>query len=251
MSVFVLVHGAFHGRWCFRRLVSALEARGHRAVAIDLPGHGDSEMDPATVTMADYVSSVSDVIDSVEHEEPILVGHSMAGMVISEVAEAKKDRLAALAYISAYLPRSGESLLSIEARNPDPRMTAAVTPSPDMRVAYLDADKAAPVFYNGCDESDVRFAKSKLSDQPGAPFMTPVMLTEGGFGAVPKAYFLCEDDLTIPLALQQDMLATRQEAEVYRLPSGHSPFFSQVEKLADDLAKYASDVLVKTGSEAA
>ncbi|RFB05379.1 alpha/beta fold hydrolase [Parvularcula marina] len=251
MSVFVLVHGAFHGRWCFRRLVSAIEARGHRAISIDLPGHGDDERDPATVTMADYVEAVSDTIKSVEHDNPFLVGHSMAGMVISQVAEAQANRLAGMAYIAAYLPQSGESLMAIEARNPAPRMATAVTPAPDLSHVLINQELAAPIFYNDCDDTDIRFCQDRLSTQPGAPFLTPVTLTEEQFGSVPKGYFLCEKDLTIPTVLQEEMVARRNDVDVYRLASGHSPFLSQVDALADGLVDYARDVLVKSGREAA
>ena len=251
MSVFVLVHGAFHGRWCYRRLVTALEAKGHQAIAIDLPGHGDSEIAPETVTMADYVNKVCDVIDGVEHDNPILVGHSMAGMVISEVAEAKSVRLGGVAYIAGYLPRNGESVMAIEARNPAPLIQAAITPAPDLSVAHLDTDAAAPIFYNDCDEQDIRFCKDRLSTQPGAPFMTPVMLTETEFGQVPKLYVMCEQDLTIPLALQQDMAMARDEVDIVRLDCGHSPFLSAVEPLTAHLDTFARDVLVKAAREAA
>ena len=249
--MFVLVHGAFHGRWCFRRLVTALESRGHRAIAIDLPGHGDDESDPSTVMMTDYVKAVRDVLDSVEHDEPILVGHSMAGMVISQVAEECANRLAGLAYLAAYLPKSGESLMAIEGRNPAPRVAAAITPTPDLKLANIDAEMAAPIFYNGCSEADTRFSVSRLCPQPGAPFFTPVSLTEESFGAVPKGYFLCEEDLAIPPALQREMAESRDEVSVYNLLAGHSPFFSQVESLADGLQAFAHDVLVKADVKAA
>lgn len=250
MSVFVLVHGAFHGRWCFRRLTAALEAQGHKSVAIDLPGHGDCEIDPKTVSMDDYVSSVCRTIDTIEHEQPILVGHSMGGLVVSQVAERYSDRLAGLSYICAYLPKSGESLMSIEARNPAPRLTTAVTPAPDMTLAHINAELAAPVFYNDCSESDLRNSAAKLADQPGAPFLTPVSLTEEAFGTVPKQYFLCEKDQTIPAALQEEMIAARSDVDVVRLDSGHSPFLSRAEELAAALIDYAA-VLTAKGRRAA
>ena len=252
MSVFVLVHGAFHGRWCFRRLVGALETRGHRAVAIDLPGHGDDETDPARVTMNDYVAAVSDTLDAIEHEEPILVGHSMGGLVVSAVAEARPNRIAGVGYIAAYVPKSGESLMAIEGRNPAPRVIAAVTPAPDMSTASINAEMAAPFFYNDCSEADRRHGASKLCVQPGAPMLTPVVHTEEAFGRVPKGYFVCEDDLTIPVGLQEDMLSHRDDVEVIaRLASGHSPFLSKVDELADGLDAFAARLTGKSGKEAA
>lgn len=251
MSVFVLIHGAFHGRWCFRRLTAALQDRGHKAIPIDLPGHGDSEINPSTVSMQDYVDAVTRTLDTIEHAQPILIGHSMAGMVVSAVAEERPTRLAGVGYIAAYLPKSGESLMAIEARNPAPRMVAAITPAPDMSVAHINAEIAAPVFYNDCDEKDRELAANKLCDQPGAPFLAPVTLTEEAFGSVPKGYFLCENDLTIPTVLQEEMVAARDDVTLYRLASGHSPFLSRADELADGLIDYAEMISGKEGQAAA
>ena len=219
-------------------------------MAIDLPGHGDCEIDQKTVTMDDYVSAVCRTIDTVEHEQPILVGHSMGGLVVSQVAERYPNRLAGLSYICAYLPQSGESLMSIEARNPAPRLTGAIVPAPDMTVAHINAELAAPVFYSDCVESDLRNSAAKLADQPGAPFLTPVSLSEEAFGTVPKQYLLCEKDQTIPAGLQEDMLSKRGDVDVVRLDSGHSPFLSKVDELAASLIDFAA-VLTAKGRRAA
>lgn len=251
MAVIILVHGAFHGRWCFRKLIPTLEAHNHQVIAIDLPGHGVDETDPSSVTMDDYVTAVRQTIDTVEHVNPILIGHSMAGMVVSAVAEQCAKRLAGLGYIAAYLPKSGESLMTIETRNPSPKMPGVISPSADMSTASINAEGAAPLFYNGCDESDQEFAKNKLCVQPGAPFLTPVFLSDSAFGSVPKGYFMCEQDQTIPLALQQDMVSAQQDISVYRLASGHSPFFSHAEELGETISQFAQSIISGTSSEAA
>lgn len=251
MSVFVLIHGAFHGRWCFRRLVPALESQGHEVITLDLPGHGECPRDPRSVTMDDYVEAVSGAIDGVGDQAPILVGHSMAGMVITAVAEKLPTRIAGLSYIAGYLPKSGESLLAIEGRNPEPRMVAVVTPTQDMTMAHIDPIRAADLFYNDCSDRDRELSSSRLCPQPGAPFLTPVTTSETAFGTVPKHYFLCEKDLCISPALQEDMLAARQDVAVERLDAGHSPFLSRVDDVAAGLMRFAEGLVAPTGSVAA
>lgn len=85
MSTFVLVHGAWHGGWCWEKVVPLLKKEGHEVVVVDLPGHGDNHVPVPEVTLAAYGDHVAGVLD--EQAEPVvLVGHSMGGLAISEVA---------------------------------------------------------------------------------------------------------------------------------------------------------------------
>ena len=112
MATFVLVHGAFHGAWCWTKLVPELERRGHRAVAFDLPGSGEDKTPIEQVTLDGYIVRVSEVI--LRQPEPvILVGHSLGGISITAAAEHMPDRVRKLVYLCAFILRDGESLYSI------------------------------------------------------------------------------------------------------------------------------------------
>src|SRR5690348_12166926 len=110
MAQFILVHGAWHGAWCWREVVPRLRACGHAAVAIDLPGHGEDSSPPEMVTLADYVTRLIEAVDPLE-EPPFVVGHSMG--VISQLAEQVPERIRALAFVSALLPPSGSSMMQM------------------------------------------------------------------------------------------------------------------------------------------
>ena len=86
MSTFVLVHGSWHGAWCWERIIPMLEKAGHRAIAIDLPAHGTDHTPLAEVNLKSYTDRLSAVLEK-ESEKVILLGHSMAGVVISQIAE--------------------------------------------------------------------------------------------------------------------------------------------------------------------
>ena len=86
MSTFVLVHGAFHGAWCWYKVIAGLEAAGHRAIAPDLPGHGLDRTPMETCTLDRYVSTVVAAIEAAE-EPVVLVGHSLGGVTVSQGAE--------------------------------------------------------------------------------------------------------------------------------------------------------------------
>ena len=86
MAIFVLIHGGNHGAWCWDRVVPLLEAKGHKVIAPDLPGHGKDKTPIQEVTLQSCVDKVCSVIEA-QNEPVILVGHSISGVVISQVAE--------------------------------------------------------------------------------------------------------------------------------------------------------------------
>src|SRR5713101_7587513 len=104
MSTYILVHGAWHGAWCWQKVTPLLELAGHMVIAPDLPGHGNDLTPLAAVTLASSVQCITDIIDAIpEKEEIILLGHSLGGMVISQGAEARAERIQRLVYLSALL----------------------------------------------------------------------------------------------------------------------------------------------------
>ncbi len=117
MTTFVLVHGAWHGAWCWDKVAAELTKAGNRVVTLDLPSHGEDKTPAHEVTLDSYAEAIAKVIRG-EEEKVVLVGHSMGGIAISAAAELVPDRIQRLIYLTAFLPRDGESLLAIEERNP-------------------------------------------------------------------------------------------------------------------------------------
>ena len=107
MSTYVLIHGAWHGGWCWTHVTPLLEDHGHTVLTPDLPGHGSEDFSLADITLQSYVDAVCEIVDS-QPEPVILVGHSMGGMVIAQVAEARPHQIRTLVYLAAFLPRDGE-----------------------------------------------------------------------------------------------------------------------------------------------
>src|SRR5438093_8489290 len=102
---FVLIHGGFHGAWCWSRTIPELERLGHKAIAIDLPGHGERRDERST--LADR----RDAIVAVLQPGDILVGHSGGGYEITLAADAATDRIGHLVYLAAGLPLEGRTVL--------------------------------------------------------------------------------------------------------------------------------------------
>ena len=92
MSTYVLVHGSWHAAWCWYKIVPRLEQAGHRAIAIDLPGHGRDGTPVGDVTMQHYVDAIGSAIDAAG-EPVILVAHSRGGIAVTQAAEAHAERV--------------------------------------------------------------------------------------------------------------------------------------------------------------
>ena len=104
---FVLIHGAWHGAGCWEKVVPLLKEAGHQVHTIDLPGVGEDQTPISEVTLDAYVSAVSELISTIS-KPLVLVGHSMGGMIITQVAELVPEKIDTLIYLTAFSPRDGE-----------------------------------------------------------------------------------------------------------------------------------------------
>lgn len=227
---FVLVHGAWHGAWCWSKTADLLAGRGHRVTAIDLPSHGDDATPPAAVTLDDYAARVLATLDA-SGGPVVLVGHSMGGIVISTVAEARPAKIDRLVYLTAFLLPSGTSLLDVALRDAESLATPNLIVKPHEGVVDVDRDAIGEIFYADCEPTVVDGARGRLKPSPLAPFATPLALTDAGYGAVRRFYVACNKDRAITPAAQRGMLAAMPCEAVHELDTDHSPFFSQPDRL--------------------
>src|SRR5262249_16825374 len=114
MATFALVHGAWHGAWCWQKLAPLLERGGHQVDAFDLPGHGDDRAPVSEMTPAHNAERVREHLERAS-EPVVLVGHSMGGMAVTQGAELAPDKVAKLVYLAAFLPANGQSLFDLAA----------------------------------------------------------------------------------------------------------------------------------------
>ena len=238
MATFLLVHGACAGGWCWEKVVPLLEAAGHKVCAPDLPGLGKDQTPPANVTLADNVEKLARLLDKME-EQVILVGHSLGGVTISQLAEARRRKIKALVYLCALLPTSGKSGKDMTALESDTMFRLSRQVSPDGKTYTFARDKLPSLFYADVSPEDRYKAMERLRPQPIAISTTPLTLTEERFGSVPRWYIECLHDNAIRIALQRTMVKATP-CKVLRLESGHSPFFSNPEELVEHLEAIAA-----------
>jgi pimeloyl-ACP methyl ester carboxylesterase len=236
MSTYLLIHGAWHGGWCWRKVVPLLEAKGHKAVAPDLPGHGDDLTATATVTLNSYTDRICEIARA-QTEPVILAGHSMGGVAITQAAENCDKQVAALAYVCAFLPRNGESLATWASQDQTSMVNPATTEVRADGAIEFKREYSREAFYGNCTEDDVAFAQSRLVAQAGAPLGTPVETTAEHWGRIPRYYIECARDRAIGLGLQREMQKYSPCKQTFSIDTDHSPFFSAPEQLAEILLR--------------
>jgi pimeloyl-ACP methyl ester carboxylesterase len=235
MAVYILVHGSWHGAWCFEKIIPLLEAKGHRVLAPDLPGHGNNQTPIKEITLKSYVDCVIEQIDQVT-EQVILVGHSMAGVVISQVAECYARRIQKLIYLTAFIPQNGQSMFDVAAIQPPTRFVKFMRQDIENNAFHFDLKALKGFAYHQCDDALLETIKPRLCVEPLAPSNTPVKLGEN-FAKVPRVYIECEEDQAILIATQRKILESIP-CQTHTLKSDHSPFYSQPEKLAEILLEH-------------
>ena len=238
MTTYLLLHGAWHDSRVWRQVAPTLTAAGHRVVTPELPGNGSDATPPGEVTLALYRDTIGRLVGSLG-EPIVLVGHSMAGIVISSVAEAMPERIKRLVYLGAFLLPAGMSIEAFYAGYADPDMAGAVhalRPAPDGSHSTIDPVAAPALFLNGCSATIATLATAQLRPQPNQPWRDPVAVTDARFGRVPRSYIALLRDRALFPELQRimcgDLVPT---ANVVELDTDHSPFHSAPDRLVGHL----------------
>ncbi len=171
---FVLVHGAWHGGWCWRRVADRLTAKGHYVVAPALSGVGErSHLKPEDIDLTTQIDDVVGEMKWKDLDDIVLVGHSYGGMVITGVAEQMHERIAAIVYLDAFMPSDGQALADFSSRTswPEP-----VTPAP-------------PASYFHVNDKDAAWVNSKTTAHPTKCFTQKLKVT-GAYQSIAKKLYI-------------------------------------------------------------
>lgn len=219
---YVLVHGAWadESAWGFVR--NDLAKNAH-VIVVNLPAHGADNTYGVGIGLKDYVKTVSDAINKV-NSKVILVGHSMAGVVISQVAENMPNKIDKLIYVSAYIPKNGEDVSSITNKFLNNKPIEAFEFNKDYTLVSIKKDVIANVVCADCPvfmkDALVKYHRA----EPVKGLNDKVKLTSN-FNTVPKYYISTKNDYAVPYALQQQMIKSNGTVKkVFELETSHLPF---------------------------
>ena len=240
MKTFILIHGSWHSSWNWHRVIPILEKQGHKAIAIDLPGMGKDKTPINEVRMESTVEKICKLIDSIEGKV-ILVGHSKNGIMISQAAEVRPDKIEKLVYLAAYLIPNGKTQKEYSMQDTQGVLKPYVTMHQHLNAHTLGPEIYKEGLYADCDDNITELAKLLLSHEPVESAITPLQLTDEKFGSVPRFYIECTEDKAVTPFIQRKMYSEMPCKKVYSLPTSHSPFFSKPQELCDILFEIARE----------
>lgn len=187
----VLVHGAWHGAWCWRRVAPLLRAAGHEVFAPTLTGLADkAHLLTRAVNLATHLDDVLGLIEAEELNDVVLVGHSYAGMLITGVADRVPQRLRSLVYLDAFVPQSGKGLIDYAAPARREAMVKAGEAS-----GFVDPPSAT-VFGLKEGSPDMAWVTRRMSKQPYATMTDALHLRGDGGAKLPRTYIYCSNPPT-------------------------------------------------------
>lgn len=230
----VLVHGAFEDAQIWGHVSARLKADGYKVVAVDLPGRPGHPAAPDKVSLDLYRDTVVSALGKL-HRPAIVVGHSFGGIVVADVAEKVPAKVKTLVFVAALLPQDGDSLVSMTSKDTDAQIGPHLKIDKAKGLASVEYSARADLFGNGAPDAIRKAIPNAIVDEPLAPLATPVHLTATNFGRVDKVYIHTAFDHVISPSFQAKMVAATPVREEFTVQTGHTPFLTEPDKLAEDI----------------
>lgn len=232
-ATFVLLHGAYHGAWCWRGVAERLRALGHGVHTPTLTGLGERShllgCDPSLET---FIEDVAQVIRYEDLREVVLVGHSFAGSVVSALADSMPERLRLLVYLDALLLRPGESSAMRSPERVEGYRRRAMETSNGATIPT-----AEPAHYGVVDPDAAAWLRARLTPHPTRTYFDPLEIDGEPGNGLPAAYVICTDPLFPALHASYAIAGSRPDWEIIELATGHDAMVTAPEALTEILAR--------------
>jgi len=234
MTTFVLVHGAYHGGWCWKHTAPLLQSAGHDVFTPTLTGLGErSHLASAAVNLDTHIRDIVNLYDFEDLDDTVLVGHSYGGVVVSGVADQMPDRIKALIYLDAIVPRDGATVLDYQTSERRRQFEQLIE---EGKGAPLPAPPSS--FYGVTDPAEQKWADDKCVPHPVGCFLQQSRLTGAGAAIARHAYIRCTDT---ELDYMEQFVEAAQTApgwDLHYLETGHDCMITEPEALAALLLTY-------------
>ena len=233
---FVLVHGAYHGGWCWKRVADVLRSRGHSVTTPTQTGVGErSHLLSESVTLSVFIDDIVNHLIWEDLTGVVLVGHSLGGIIITGVADAVPERLAKLIYLDAVILENGEALFDVFPKEVvEARLEAANETSGGFTIP---ASPAAS--YGIFDPADVAFVEGRLTPHPVATCRNPLMINNPAGNGLPTNYIKCIDPVYEPVKVFHQR-AREAGWPISDLAAGHDAMVTEPVATADLLEKLSA-----------
>lgn len=241
MAGIILIHGAWAGSWVWQRLTPVLQRAGHQVMAPDMPGTGLDLAGKQKITMFDHLDHLAHLSD--QFDGPVhLVAHGLSGIIITEFAERHPQTAASVTYFSSIFARPGVAPSGLPMDTPT---TSSTTYTPTGDKIALTPEIAADLAFDDCTAEDRARFRNLMEQACYDPPIPPLDHPTGHWEKLPRAYFLCLRNKMVLRAQQQQMIRRHNCGPVIKMHTGHCPFLTQPDVVADHL-----DQIVKRAERA-
>lgn len=240
MANFVLVHGAWHGGWCYRDTAKLLRTAGHNVFTPTHTGVGERAHQGAeNITLETHIRDICGCIEAEELSDVILCGHSYGGLVITGVADRMPDRIKSLVYLDAFVPGHGDSLIGLLPKALGPEVSSAFIGA--FRGTALDGGRMAPIPAEtfGIKPENRAWVDRRCVPQALATFEMPILLTGAHAKVTQRLYLLADSWDPSPFRYFAERCGGQPGWRVIKLPCGHDVMVDMPGELAQELIKLA------------
>jgi pimeloyl-ACP methyl ester carboxylesterase len=237
MKHFVLIHGAWHGGWCWEGVIRILKKSGHTVEAPNMPGHSPGD-DRSKVTFNSYIEKIIEVLKR-QPRPVILVGHSSAGFLLQSAASKVSDKIERLVFHNAFILPDGMAQFDVVPPEIAEAMIAAANASSDNSVP-VNEDFVRNVLMAGETKELQDALVKRLNPQPLALFTTKV--STGAFNrlTIPRTVLFCKDDASLAPGAFLGMAQTLGKFDLIEIPGGHETLFTKPEAVVQELIRIGS-----------
>lgn len=235
-ATYVLVHGAWHGGWCWSRVAERLRDEGHAVFAPTCTGLGErAHLMSPDITLDTFTDDVANVIEAEELSDVILVGHSFGGLPVSGVAERMPSRLRHLVYLDSLLVEPGQRPFDILA----PEVVARRIQAADESSGGVSLPPQPPESFGVTAEADIAWLRRRLTPHPLGTYASPLNIRNSVGNGLPRTYLACTNP---PYTFLDPVKAWVRRQEGFRwldIETGHDAMITAPDELARILIEIA------------
>jgi len=230
MKTYVLLHGAWHGSWCWNKVIPLLRTKGDTVITPDIPWTFDNLYPNRSIDMNLFAAQLCELIVDL-NVQVILVGHSMAGLLSSIIISKIPDHISSAFYICGFIPAHGQCINDLESIMSNSTIASNMFLDQKKRSMIVPDTCIKEGFFHDCNEIDYNFVKQRIKPQLVSTFLHTMDIDYSKLTDTRKIYIECKDDKAVPILAQREMQKNTNIDQTLSLPCGHSPFFSLPEKL--------------------
>lgn len=237
----ILLHGSWHGAWCWYKITPRLLALGYDVHVPDLPGHGrEWRTFRGRITLGAMVKTVTDILDRLS-QKAIVVVHSRSGIVASQAAELRPEKIECIAYLASFMLKNGERAADWFFSDKDSSLQGQIAIDRFRFTDMIKPEAYKNSLYGDCSSDDVALASALLTPEPSLPALKRIQLTEKNYDSIPRYYIELIEDRAISIQLQRRWIERQPVKQVFSLRASHSAYFSKPDELTQIIHTIATN----------